>query len=231
MLEKYKDKTILIVGGGTSTLDRKWENLDYDYIWTCNDFYLEDRLLQVPIDLYLLGYTTELTNERLLGKIKQDKPTVVFEPIHYRGKQTTKEFKEFCKDTRLEVKGIEIPLLLDKDDTAAKSGAVFRLINLALQSEAKTIYFVGFDGFNKDFTNKHAFTKQVGLKSTDTRRDWQGTRYAYKEVFEEAFEYLAHFPKSKYTLQNLGEGLEYNLGTEISKEHFPLKKELYEKLK
>ena len=26
--DKYTDKTILIIGGGTSTLDVKWENLD-----------------------------------------------------------------------------------------------------------------------------------------------------------------------------------------------------------
>jgi hypothetical protein len=32
-------------------------------------------------------------------------------------------------------------------------------------------------------------------------------------------------------LQNLGEGLEYNLGTEASKKYFPLRKEIYEKIR
>ena len=48
--DKYTDKSILIIGGGTSTLDVKWENLDYDYVWTCNDFYLEPRVLSQNID-------------------------------------------------------------------------------------------------------------------------------------------------------------------------------------
>ena len=36
-VSKYKNKKILIVGGGQSTLDTKWENLDYDYLWTCKE--------------------------------------------------------------------------------------------------------------------------------------------------------------------------------------------------
>ena len=52
---KYKDKSILIIGGGTSTLDVNWESIDYDYIWTCNDFFLEDRVVSKDIDLYLLA--------------------------------------------------------------------------------------------------------------------------------------------------------------------------------
>ena len=51
MLDKYINKNILVLGAGTSTLDTKWENLDYDYVWTCNDFYLSDRLVDTNIDL------------------------------------------------------------------------------------------------------------------------------------------------------------------------------------
>ena len=231
MLDKYKGKTILIVGGGTSTLDRKWENLDYDYIWTCNDFYLEDRLLQVSIDLYLLAYTTNLESKKLIDKINKDKSTVLLEPTHYRGKQRTEEFRIFEKAINSKLVHRDIDTILHMHSPGLKSGAAFRLIMLALNTEASNIYFVGFDGFNREFTNKHAFTKHVGLKDSDTRRDWEGTEYAYKEVFLSAYTLLAELDKSKKRLQNLGEGLDYNLGTEISTEYFPLKKELYEKLK
>lgn len=231
MLDKYKDKTILIVGGGTSTLDRKWENLDYDYIWTCNDFYLEDRLLQVSIDLYLLAYTTNLKSKKLIDKINKDKSTVLLEPTHYRGKQRTEEFRIFEKAINSKLVHRDIDTILPMHSPGLKSGAAFRLIMLALNTEASNIYFIGFDGFNRKFTNKHAFTKHVGLKDSDTRRDWEGTEYGYKEVFQSSFTLLAELDKTKKRLQNLGEGLEYNLGTEISTEYFPLKKELYEKLK
>ena len=64
-LEDFGGKTILILGGGTSTLDRKWENLDYDYLWTCNSFYMEERLLNKKVDLFMLGYLTD-TNVEIL---------------------------------------------------------------------------------------------------------------------------------------------------------------------
>ena len=64
MLDKFTDKNILILGAGTSTLDAKWENLDYDYIWTCNDFYISDRLADTKIDLVTIGYNTDIENEK-----------------------------------------------------------------------------------------------------------------------------------------------------------------------
>ena len=39
---------------------------------------------------------------------------------------------------------------------AQKSGAMLRLILLALGTRAKRVSFVGFDGFNKEFSNAHA---------------------------------------------------------------------------
>ena len=69
MLAKYKDKNILILGGGQSTLDTKWENLPYDYLWTCNDFYLEPRVLNQEIDFYLLAFTTPLKEEKLVKNV------------------------------------------------------------------------------------------------------------------------------------------------------------------
>ena len=38
-LEKYKDSTILVVGGGPSTTYCNWENEDRDFTWSCNHFY------------------------------------------------------------------------------------------------------------------------------------------------------------------------------------------------
>ena len=66
---KYIDKNILIIGGGTSTLDVKWENLDYDYIWSCNDFYISERLENKKIDLVLkLSVSLETIKKRILER-------------------------------------------------------------------------------------------------------------------------------------------------------------------
>lgn len=226
-----QDCNVLILGGGTSTLDVKWENLPYDRIWTCNDFYLEERLLDVPIDLYLIGYTTDLTSEVLIEKIKKDQPYLLLEPTHMRGKEASKEMVDFwnaCGNPMFIQSDIQN--VLEKDAPGSKSGAMFRLIQLALQMRAQQIWFAGFDGFNKDFSNAHAFTKHVGLKDTDTRRDWDGSEMSYVNVFQEAYKAFTYY-RNYHLLQNLGEGFDYNLGTPISKQHFPLTQSTIEKIR
>jgi len=221
----YTNKNILVVGGGTSTLDTQWENLDYKYLWTCNDFYLEQRLLDQQIDLYMLGFTTDITNEVLIEKLKKDKPFVFYEPVYYRGKQNSPEFKKFRDAIGVPIYNMEIPYHDTHYSPGQKAGAAFRLIQLALMTYAKNVYFAGFDGFNKEFSNIHAFTKHKGLKDGDTRRDWDGTQLSYVNVFTEAYKYLAAMPNSR-RLQNLGEGFDYNLGTKISKKFFPLREDI-----
>ena len=223
--EKYKNKSILVIGGGTSTLDVNWEEVDYDFICTCNDFFLEERVVTKPIDLYLLAYTTPF-DSKLVSKLKGSSTSVFFEPTFYRGKQNSLEFKKFKESIGIDIFSMDIPYLTSLHSEGHKAGAAFRLVQLAVMSEASKVYFVGFDGFNKEFGNKHAFTKHIGLKDTDTRRDWQTD---YHGVFVEAFRYLNKM-KGSEKLQNLGEGQDYNLGTEISKLHFPLDEKTLEVL-
>lgn len=231
--KKYTGQDILIIGGGTSTLDTQWENIvtPSTYIWTCNDFYMNDRVLDSKIDLYQLAYTTKLSdNDKLINKLKKDKPLTYYEPDHYRRKENSKEFKTFEKNIEAAIPGMHIDLGTIKDTPASKSGAVFRLILLASTTKARNIYFVGFDGFNKDFSNCHAFTGHRGLKKSDTRRDYDGNNpLSYVNIFTEAYRYLASL-ENKNILQNLGEGLDYNIGSRVSKKYFPLRDEIKNKL-
>ncbi len=59
--KKYSGKDILIIGGGTSTLDVNWEGIlkPDTFIWTCNDFYKNKRISKQRIDLYQLGFYTD----------------------------------------------------------------------------------------------------------------------------------------------------------------------------
>ena len=77
---KYTNKDILIIGGGTSTLDRIWENIISSdmFIWTCNDFYKNSRVVNKDIDLYQLAYTTDLNYKRLIKVIKEKKHFTYF---------------------------------------------------------------------------------------------------------------------------------------------------------
>ena len=223
--EKYKDKKILILGGGTSTLDAKWENLDYDYLWTCNDFYLEPRVLNTDIDLYLLAYNVDLKHPDLLSKLQDSNTQVVLETLHYRGKQYSQSFKEFSQSIGIPVYAMDLFNVTKDVSSAGYSGAMFRLIATALLLQAEQVMFAGFDGFNEQFTNIHAFTKHPGLKPTDTRRTFRGDKRAYYEVFIQAYEYFTKLPNYN-RLQNLGEGFDYNIGTPVSREYFPLHPEI-----
>ena len=226
---KYVGKKILIIGGGTSTLDVRWEKLDVDYIWTCNEFYLEPRVLNANIDLYLLSYTTDITNKDLINKLKNSDTQVFYEGIHYRGKEHTKPFKNFNEEINIPIYSMEFYQVSKHESPAAFSGAMFRMICTALHFNPKQVYFTGFDGFNEKFTNIHAFTKHRGLKATDTRRAFDGRRDSYKSVFEAAYKQFLRFPNYN-VLQNLGEGYEYNIGTPISQQYFKLNEKTLEAL-
>ena len=38
-VDKFQDKKILVMGSGPSVNELNWENLDYDGIVTCNNFF------------------------------------------------------------------------------------------------------------------------------------------------------------------------------------------------
>ena len=72
MKEMYKGKKIMVVAGGPSTNDVAWENLDYDYLWTCNYFYQNEKLKDRKVDLAILGNTVNFSNNDLKNKLKED---------------------------------------------------------------------------------------------------------------------------------------------------------------
>lgn len=225
-LSKYKDKTILIVGGGTSTLDKAWETVPFDFIWTCNNFYNQPRVLRQKVDLIALGTVSDLSSKIFIDKVKKDSPTVIVEPSHVDLNQS--DILKFSTKAGVNIRKVNIPLPdgIDQDTPAIRAGIAFRLILLAMQSAAREILFVGFDGYNSEFSNQHAFTGEFGPRVRERIFSYNDPDQKYSIVnrFEDAYNILALLPGS-YRLQNLGEGFNYNIGTSISKKYFPLKQE------
>ena len=178
--KKYSGKDILIIGGGTSTLDVKWEGIlkPDTFIWTCNDFYKNKRISKQRIDLYQLGFYTDLNDKILQKRLSIDKPFTYFEPDYFRSKNLSKDFIEFETNIGFKVRKMKIENEEVEYSLGQKAGAVLRLILLALTTKAKNIYFVGLDGFNESFSNTHAFTSHIGLKNSDNRKKFLGADFS-----------------------------------------------------
>ena len=71
--KKFEGKTILLIGGGPSTNDIDWTNLnfDYDYAWSCNNFFMNPKMEKVKMSLVALSPTVDLEDERLINYVKK----------------------------------------------------------------------------------------------------------------------------------------------------------------
>lgn len=229
-LKPYVNKSILILAGGTSTLDAKWENLDYDFVWTCNNAYKEERISNIEIDLYLIANNTDVTEKKLINKLNENiQCKVIAEPVFMKPEKITPEkLKNFSEEIKCKFIFENIPVKKANCPLAYTTGAGFRLINLALMTEASSIYFSGFDGWNSSDNNKHAFNKIHGRDQELIKR-WKQKNWDLSTNYQQAFKYFLTY-KGYNRLQNLGEGFDYNLGTPISSKYFPLRKEIKEKI-
>ena len=82
-LKTFKDKKLLLLAGGPSTNDIKWENLDYDYIISLNYFYKNPRLKEKEVKLISIGGEVDLQSDDFIKYISETNPYLFFE-IHSR---------------------------------------------------------------------------------------------------------------------------------------------------
>jgi hypothetical protein len=212
LFEKYKGKNILMVGGGPSCVDIAWEkmDIDYDHIWTCNNFYKNDKLVNLPIDLVTLGPTVDLSDDKLLKKVKADNITCAFEggisPF-----RSGEELTQFSQDNPGQVGYFHLRYF-------SKLGGIARLICLGALLEANKIYIVGCDGY--PVGAKHAFE---GADKKHSASHYNSYSYdLHKRHYVLLWDYVLNLHNSKTKFQNLGEGHEFNQMTDISKKEFPL---------
>jgi hypothetical protein len=225
--EKFKDSKILLVGAGPSTNEVKWENLDYDYIFSLNHFYLNPRLKNMNVDLCMIGAEVDLQSDSFLNYVNQFNPIFMFE-IHSRWYNERQYLnllyenypKTSCFTTRI----------------YGKLGGVPRLLLYALEMQPKEIYFVGMDGGaslsarSKKFTGelKHSF--EEGKNNLPHQVNEKNAYDVYYGEHEELWNYLLNDLNYDTKLYNLGEDSEYNFSSFWSKKHFPLTEDVKRKI-
>ena len=222
--EKYKGKSVKIIGGGPSTATINWENIDTDYTWSCNQFYKNERVAKQKIDLVSMSADTPRAGFKSIGDIcRRDGTNTCFlldwgdfgvnpvDPLY----DFINEFPEsvFYYHTRY----------------ASVIGVGARMVITAILWGAKDIYFVGFD-LNSEQTRDDcsAFEKSKSVPPWFLKHGYDFQR-RHLIIF---WDYIMSLRETyDFTLYNLGEHCENNAYTSMSQHLFPLSDEIKEKIR
>ena len=227
--DKFKDSKILIVGAGPSTNEVKWHNLDYDYIFSLNHFYLNSNLKNRKVDIAIVGGEVDYQSDDFLNYVNEFNPILMFE-LHSRW-ENEKKYLELLYENYPKISCFNTRVY-------GKIGGAPRLLMFALEMKPKELYFVGLDGgpgvsvktksMNKNDI-KHSF--QPGKSNMAWEITESNAYDIYYGQYEELWNYILNELNYDTRLYNLGENSEYNFSSYWSKEHFPLTDEIQRKIR
>lgn len=220
---QYKDKSILIIGGGPSTSEVNWKKLDVDFIWSCTNFFMNKNITQEKLDLVSLGNLQDYTDQRLLDYLDYNKRCKILFEQNYLYPATLSNNLSFINKYKDRIHYGQ----LDKTYTGIV-GPPARLITLAANLGFKDVYFVGVDGFDPSLKNVHAFTKEDGLREGATHNSYEVYYNAHTSFANNIHRDFGN----RVNFRNLGEAAaSHNIMSEVSKDKFPLTEEIYDKIR
>ena len=211
-LEKFKGSKVLIVGAGPTANQSAWDPQDYDFIFSCNHFYLNEKLRATDVAFALFTTETDFSeeNKAFHNYIKNNSTIICFED---RFQPTEREPFQLIKDLYPE------KTMYAHTRYRGKIGAVPRLVCMAVLFGCAEIHLVGFDGLKKDQkvgdTQGHAFQKGKIIQGT-------ANYDLYRRHYVAFWDYILNDIGKDVKFQNLGEGHENNMTTDISIQNFPL---------
>tara|TARA_Y100000114_G_scaffold146717_1_gene157729 strand:- start:28729 stop:29478 length:750 start_codon:yes stop_codon:yes gene_type:complete len=181
MISKYKNKKILVIGGGPSTkelLKGDYETVfnQYDFLWSSNSFFLNSDLKNIKIDLAMMMLEPDLYSKEFVEYSNKFKPTIGFE-LHDKWKKENFQYDDlFMMQTRFY--GI--------------IGVCQRMIIFANILEANQIGFVGLDGLKSMKKGDHSFEKNKKTLPSITNEE------TFQYQCDELWRYINNnFKKSK----------------------------------
>jgi hypothetical protein len=213
-VKKFKNSKILIVGGGPSTLHVDWSSDDYDYVFSCNHFYLNKKLKNV--DVALATFTTETDfsdkNDSFHNYMSKNSTIICFEDrMQLQEREHFKSIKDRYKNRAMYA----------HTRYRGKIGAVPRLLCMAVMFGAKEVHVVGMDGFKRG--DKLGEVAGHAFEVDKTRMGTHDYRLYHKH-YVALWDYLLNDIGKNVKFQNLGEGHPSNMTTDISVQEFPLEK-------
>jgi len=211
-LNDIQNSKVLIVGGGPTTNNGKWDPKDYDHIFSCNHFFLNDRVISSGVKLATLTTEVDLSEENV--KFHE----------YMKGSETIICFEDrFTDEQRLGLASIKQKypnrVMYSHTRYRGKIGSVPRLVVMAALMGAKQVDVVGMDGFKKG--TKLGSSSDHSFESEKIRRGTHDYKL-YKRHYVALWDYLLNVVGKEIKFQNLGEAHESNMSADISRQMFPL---------
>lgn len=195
-LNKYKNSKILIVGAGPTANERDWKAEDYDYIFSCNHFFLNEKLKNIKVDLCFICDEVDCLSNNFIDYVTKNNTYVGLEDYNV----------DINKIKKLHNK-IGDNLFFCLSRFQGKIGVAPKLALFAAFLGASEIHLVGIDGvppnYKKGELSNHSFQKG---------KTWQ-TSYPYKLIlkhYSEFKQFLYNDIGKNCVIKNLGAGHEYN---------------------
>ncbi len=234
-LQSVKDKSVLIVCGGPSASTVAWENLNYDQIWSCNQFFMNEKFATRKVDLVtVVAELFDFNNTEQFIKYIEDNNTLVSFELE-RGSWMTSDGRvgEEFKKTRDFCIKYKNSSTFFHTRYRGQLGVGLRLIVYAMMMGFKDIYIVGLDGrfeIEKNGNLLHAFETNKPIPNWYKKfgNDFQDRQMI---IF---WEYLMELKQNYHpntNVYNLGQDSEYNVLARLFSDSYPLPDQIKEDIK
>jgi len=234
--ENYKNvkgKSVIVACGGPSFSDVSWERLGFDFIWSCNEFYLNPKSDDVSVSLATVapGFKI-LDNDKFINYMLKNDTSICFEI----------ERGDYRKDYEIMHKfANKYPRQSSFFNTRYRSclGLGPRLIILAILLGASEVAVVGLDGIprsDNDGSLTHAFNGNKSLpnwfKKLGKPPLYESSHRIQERQLLIFWEYIAKLQQeNNFKIYNLGEDHNCNISTPITKKLFPIPQKIQEAIK
>lgn len=199
---RYKGKSVLLVGGGPSTVAVDWTKVKTDFIWSCGHFFLHPHLSQRSVDLFFVANEVGINKNKKLHAYlnKYPKTKACFETTSRSTAQITEFKKRFPKQC-----------CYYHARYRSKIGAMPRLMTMATFMGFKDIYFVGMDGLPTKSTT-HAFQPGKKLRGAPTLI---GAEDRFRRQYVIFWDYIINILRTQANFYNLGAETKSNLSADM----------------
>lgn len=207
-LDNLRDSSILIIGAGPTCNATHWSSDKYDYIFSCNHFFLNKKVKNCGLSGVFVGDEVDLHNQEFISFIEKQESIIFFENIG-RDMIQLKKFKEKYKKR----------VVWAHTRYHSKLGVVPRMIAFFCLFGPKKIDIVGMDGFIRKSNKKlylHSFENNKSNNcSIDNVLNENLVEEIYRQQYLEFWDYILHNIGKNIQFNNLGHGHPANMTTEV----------------